>query len=183
MEFSEDAAAGHGTHTAGSAAGSTITNPATTEDCEAGRELSCVGGCIDPDDDDGDDLVPEDTFYWYYSGAADEDLDRLCPRYDCDGFEDDSVYCLDDDEAKTLADHGGVARGAKLAIFDVLDDYTGIGVVMAGRGVWDPSIEAGAKIHSNSWGSSSFCVYDFLDVIADDFMYVVSIDPTKANRS
>lgn len=136
-----------------------------------------MGGCIDPDDADGDDLVPGDSYYYWYYYPPDEDLDRLCPRYGCDGFGEDSVYCLDDDEASTLADHGGVARGAKLAIFDVLDDYTGVGVVMAGRGIWDPAIEAGAKIHSNSWGSSSFCEYDFFDVIADDFMYLVSVEP------
>lgn len=59
-----DYAGGHGTHTAGSAAGAVVSSPSYsqtgtfTEVCEEGRDLSCVGGCIDVDDVfEEDDLV------------------------------------------------------------------------------------------------------------------------------
>lgn len=172
-EFSDDAAGGHGTHTAGSAAGATASQPATTEVCEAGREVSCVGGCIDPDAAfDEDDLIP--SFASFYSDVPFPavDLDRLCPRYDCDG--QDEELCLDDDASVNLADHGGIARGAQLSIFDILDDYTGIGISMAGNGIWEPAMEAGSKLHSNSWGGSYYCEYMPSDVLYDGFAYDVS---------
>lgn len=66
-EFAEDDPGGHGTHTAGSAAGAVVSSPppvtgasnttAITEVCEEGRNSSCVGGCIDLLDPYGDDLV------------------------------------------------------------------------------------------------------------------------------
>ncbi|CBJ33955.1 conserved unknown protein [Ectocarpus siliculosus] len=60
---------------------------------------------------------------YFWAGYEAIDLDRLCPRLDCDDRPEE--YCLGDDEAETLQQHGGVARGAQLAIFDILDDYTG----------------------------------------------------------
>lgn len=171
-EFNEDAAGGHGTHTAGSAAGATISSPATTETCEDGRETSCVGGCIDTDDLDGqDDLISSWEYNYLFLPVSPVDLDRLCPRYECD--EQDEEYCLGDDAGVTLAQHGGMARGAKLAIFDVLDDYTGLGIYMAGNGMWEPAVEAGSKLHSNSWGSSASCLIQPQDVLYDDWMYKV----------
>lgn len=171
-DFGEDVPGGHGTHTAGSAAGMTMSSPATTEVCGKGREVSCVGGCIESNDADGeDDLLTswEDVYLFAPHDAV--DLDRLCPRYDCDGQAE--VYCLDDDEGSTLAAHGGIARGAKLAIFDILDEYYGIGVQMAGNGIWEPAMEAGSKLHSNSWGNSQYCEYLPSDVLYDNFMYTV----------
>ncbi|CAN0356769.1 unnamed protein product, partial [Hapterophycus canaliculatus] len=98
------------------------------------------------------------------------DLDRLCPRFYCDGLAEE--YCLSDDTTENLVDHGGLARGAKLSIFDVLDDYSGgLGIYMAGNGMWEPAMEAGSKLHSNSWGSYEYCDYDTLNVLYDDFMY------------
>lgn len=125
------------------------------------------------DGDSGDDLLPawEDVYWFARSDAA--DLDRLCPRYDCDGQSD--LFCLSNDESTTLTEHGGIARGAKLAIFDIVDAYTGIGTEMTGNGVWEPAMEAGSKLHSNSWGSSQFCEYLPSDVLYDSFMYDVSI--------
>ncbi|CAM9659673.1 unnamed protein product, partial [Hapterophycus canaliculatus] len=69
-DFAEDYPGGHGTHTAGSAAGAVVGSPppvanagngtVITEICEEGRNLSCVGGCIDILDPYGDDLVRAD---------------------------------------------------------------------------------------------------------------------------
>ena len=80
---------------------------------------------MDSKDADGeDDLIPEWEDVYLFAPHDAVDLDRLCPRYDCDGLGEE--YCLDDDEGSTLAAHGGIARGAKLAIFDILDEYYGI---------------------------------------------------------
>lgn len=104
-------------------------------------------------------------------------LDRLCPRYDCDGL--DEAFCLSDDEDVTLAEHGGVARGAKLAIFDLLDDYGGIGIELAGNGIWEPAMEAGSKLHSSSWGGLYECQYTPTDVVYDSFMYNVRAEASR----
>lgn len=34
-------------------------------------------------------------------------------------------------------------------------------------------MEAGSKLHSNSWGSFDYCDYSAEDVLFDDFMYRV----------
>lgn len=139
--------------------------------CESGRELSCVGGCINEiDGGEGDDLISSP--YYDYFGLAVADIDRMCPRYDCDNVNED--YCLSNDEGATLADHGGIARGAKLSIFDVLDNASGIGIDLAANGMWEPAMEAGSKLHSNSWGSMTHCDLTPLDILFDDFMYNVS---------
>lgn len=171
-QFSEDAAGGHGTHTAGSAAGATISFPVVTEDCTDGREVSCVGGCIDADAVfAGDDLLSSWESFYTNLPFAPVDLDRLCPRYDCDGV--DETFCLGNDAGVTLAEHGGIARGAKLAIFDVLDHFGAIGIELAGNGIWEPAMEAGSKLHSSSWGGLNECRYLPMDVLHDSFMYNV----------
>lgn len=159
--FGDDDKAGHGTHTAGTAAGATLNNPAETVECAAGQTLSCVGACIDAVGSD-DDLVA-------YSYQAD-DIDRQCPMFGCD---DETEPCLGDDVAATLSENGGMAQGAKLAIFDVassedfLSDF-------AGNNLWEPCLEAGCKIHSGSFGSDGTCELGSMDVVYDDFMYQVT---------
>ncbi|CAN0565817.1 unnamed protein product, partial [Ectocarpus sp. 12 AP-2014] len=115
-EFEYDYKAGHGTHTAGSAAGATLNNPAELVTCPPGKVVSCVGGCID-ETGQNDDLVEP------YRELV--DLDRLCPAFGCDDMENPA--CLSDDVSETLTNNGGVAQGAKLAIFDVF--YGNYGLV------------------------------------------------------
>lgn len=174
-DYGEDSAAGHGTHTAGSAAGATISNPAELANCTSDRVLSCVGGCIDETSFFGDDLISS-----YYQQNELADLDRLCPAYDCDGLSDD--VCLSDDAATTLTEHGGVARGAKVSIFDVITDSSGLGIYLAGNGLWKPTLEIGGRLHSNSWGSDSLCMVDSLDGLYDEFMWEVRDDLTAVGR-
>eukprot|EP00904_Undaria_pinnatifida_P011000 jgi/Undpi1/702/HiC_scaffold_10.g04166.m1 len=150
--FEEDDVEGHGTHVAGSAAGAMLTTPAETSTTCSGTEVpGCVGGCVDPDD------AP--------FGA---DLDSLCPMLGCDDTTDER--CLSDEVSQTLADHGGMARGAKLAIFDV-----GVGgklfFSLVGSDLWQPCLEAGCMIHSLSGGSDDLCEVDALDIEFDTFMH------------
>lgn len=158
--FGDDDKAGHGTHTAGTAAGSTLNSPAETTDCETGKTLSCAGACIDTTGGSDDDLVS-----YYYQV---DDIDRICPFFGCD----DSEVCLGDDVGVTLAENGGMAQGAKLAVFDIFAGETSLGTY-AGNGLWEPCLEAGCKIHSNSWGFDGVCLLSALDILYDDFMYQV----------
>lgn len=159
--FGDDEKAGHGTHTAGTAAGATLNNPAETTECDTGKTLSCAGACIDATGSD-DDLVSS-----YYQA---DDIDRQCPFFGCD---DDSDLCLGDDVGVTLAENGGMAQGAKLAIFDVFAGETSL-AYYAGNGLWEPCLEAGCKIHSNSWGGDGVCTLSALDILYDEFMYKVN---------
>ncbi|CAM9855742.1 unnamed protein product [Laminaria digitata] len=157
---------GHGTHTAGSALGSTRNTPADTPTTCSGTEVpGCVGGCVDVDSTSwGDDLL---TLLPYHLGY-DADIDRLCPMVDCD--EETDERCLSDDVGQTLADHGGMAQGAKLAFFDVFAGNVSL-TSFVGNGLWEPCLEAGCKIHSVSIGADTECAVAARDVVFDDFMY------------
>lgn len=165
-DFEQDEGAGHGTHTAGSAAGATINTPANTANCIDPDVLSCVGGCISTSTS-FDDLVS--TYSQYFT----LDLDRLCPMFDCVSNYPEEM-CLSDDVAETLTEHGGMARGAKLAIFDVFHEEIGGLGSFAGNGVWEACKEAGCKLHSNSYGADLYCGMSEVDVDYDNFMYDVS---------
>ena len=165
-DFEEDEAAGHGTHTAGSAAGATINTPADTVTCIDPDVLSCVGGCISASAS-YDDLVS--TYIQYFT----LDLDRLCPSFIYCASLINEELCLDDDVAETLTEHGGMARGAKLAIFDIFHEDIG-GLDVAGNGMWEACTDAGCKLHSNSWGADVYCDMREWDLLYDDFMYNVS---------
>lgn len=154
--------AGHGTHTAGSAAGATLSVPAETITCSGDETLSCVGACID-ESESTDDLVS------YYLQLALPDLDRLCPMYGCDILTDP---CLSDEVDETLSNNGGMAQGAKLSIFDVFFEVFGL-IDSLGNGVWDPCQEAGCKIHSLSLGGDTLCTTGESEILYDEFMYEV----------
>lgn len=156
--FGLDMEAGHGTHTAGSAAGSTLATPAETVTCEAGSEVSCVGKCL---------TTAEAT-----AAAADNLLtwDTLCPQFDCDGA---GGACLSDDVSETLTDNGGIARGAKIAVFDVSIDGTAVWASLAGNGLWNATEGTGCMLHSNSWGGDLNCNIDSETASFDQFMYEV----------
>lgn len=126
-----------------------------------------MGACIEdnPSATD-DDLV---SSYMQYA-----DIDRLCPLFSelgCDDMEEDE--CLSDDVSENLTQNGGMAQGAKLAIFDAF--YGDIGLPgFVGNGLWEPCREADCKIHSNSWGGDYECQLGPEDVLYDTFMYQVS---------
>lgn len=163
-DFGEDDVIGHGTHTAGSVAGAALGTPSEAESCSGSDVLGCVGGCISTAASDDDLLSSEEQ-------ALFVDLDRLCPSFDCGGYPEE--ICLGDDVDETIIEHGGMAQGAKLAIFDIFYDDFGLGS-LAGNGVWEACLEAGCKIHSNSYGGDNLCEMSETDVYYDDFMYNVS---------
>ena len=160
LRFGDDDPAGHGTHTASTAAGSTLNSPAETTACDAGEDLSCAGACIDAT------LSTDDLVSFSFQQNATIDIDRQCPLFGCD---EESGLCLDDDVGVTLAANGGIAQGAKLAIFDVSADES-ILASNPGNGLWEPCLEAGCKIHSNSWGGL-VCMTTAMDILYDEFMY------------
>lgn len=175
VDFNQDDALGHGSHTAGTVAGSTIHDPATTMSCTGTEMLGCGGGCFSDelegssyslsnfDDADDDDYTVNDT------PAA--SINKLCPMLGCEGGNDDQ--CLSDDVGETLAEHGGMAQGAKLAVFDMFFGDYSYGD-LAGNGLWEACMDAGCKLHSNSYGVDSRCELSALDLMYDDFMHKVS---------
>lgn len=168
-QFEFDDPAGHGTHTAGSVAGATLNNPAVPITCDDTETLSCVGACIDDNP-----TVADDDLVSYFMQYA--DIDRLCPLFSdfgCDGTE--SQACLSDDVSENLTNNGGMAQGAKLAIFDAF--YGALGLAdFVGNGLWEPCREADCKLHSNSWGGDYQCQLGPQDVLYDTYMYQVSPD-------
>lgn len=163
--FEQDQAAGHGTHTAGSAAGATLTRPADPVTCSGTDRLSCVGGCID---DDTSYSIDDLASLFIQLGTV--DIDRICPMFGCDDSTND--VCLGDDVSETLTNHGGMAQGAKLAIFDVFLEDHGLSDT-AGNGLWEACLDAGCKLHSNSYGSDDLCTLSPVELEHDDFMYKV----------
>eukprot|EP00903_Cladosiphon_okamuranus_P018381 g16907.t1 len=154
--FGFDMEAGHGTHTAGTAAGSTLGKPAETVTCEAGSEVGCIGKCV--------------TTWGAAEAAADSLLtwDTLCPQFNCDGL---TGACLSEDVSETLTDNGGIARGAKLAVFDVSIDGNAVWASLAENGLWDATKDTGCMLHSNSWGGDYDCNMDAETATFDQYMY------------
>lgn len=159
--------AGHGTHTAATAAGSTLTTPAETVTCDPSRSqvLGCGGGCITPTGSSSNS-----------SDASDNDSDevsinRLCPMFGCEGAATEE-QCLGDDVSETLSDHGGMAQGAKIAVMDIFFKDYSYGD-LAGNGLWEACLSAGCRIHSNSYGVDKRCELSSMDLAYDDFMYNV----------
>lgn len=164
-EFQGDHVDGHGTHTAGSAAGATLNTPAETATCsETTKVPGCVGSCIDVASTSwGDDVL--------YPLPDEKNIDVLCPMLGCDDETDQR--CLSDDVGQTLAENGGMAQGAKIAFFDIFSAGDGYGSY-PGNGLWESCLEAGCKVHSNSWGEEDPpCLVRAMDLEYDDFMYKV----------
>lgn len=158
--FATEFEGGHGSHTAGTAAGVMLDSPDELE-CGDGEELGCLGGCFDSD---VLDAMVEDT--------TEVDIEVFCPAHDCDGFESD--FCLDDGP-EMLAANGGVAPGAKISVFDVIsDDSLTVWAFLAENGLWEAAEETGCKVHSNSWGTTELnCEVDAFSVAFDTYMYEV----------
>lgn len=159
--FGEDFAGGHGTHTAGSAAGVTLNNPAEAGTCSTG-ELGCLGGCFDSTDLDG--AVTNGVLDWA----------TLCPQHDCDGL---TGACLSEDVSETLTENGGAAQGAKLSILDASLDGVTMWSSLALNELWVATEGTGCFLHSNSLGADVLCVMDSASVTYDLYMYEVSFIP------
>lgn len=160
--FGEDTVNGHGTHTAGSAAGSLVEEPAEVMECDPSSEqLSCIGRCLDSSN------ITE------LSDNFQPDLDLFCDAYDCDGGLWGSS-CLDEDIPTLLAESAGMARGAKVTVFDTSFDGKSIWASEARNGIWESTDGTGTMIHSNSWGGDSSCYVTDECLDYDLYMYEVS---------
>ena len=125
-----------------------------------------MGGCID----DNNFVTEDDLVSFYYQYA---DIDRLCPlssEFGCDDVQSD--LCLGEDVSETLSKNGGMAQGAKLAVFDAFYGDFGL-MTLVGNDLWEPCAEADCKLHSNSWGGDYECQLGSNDLLYDEFMYKV----------
>lgn len=157
--FGEDLEDGHGTHTAGSAAGATLVTPAATVTCDDGDFLGCIGTCLTTTEIGV--LLADNALSW----------DTLCPAYSCDDL---GMSCLEDDVSATLTENGGVAQGAKISVFDASLDGNAVWASWALNGLWDSAIGTESYLHSNSWGGDEFCTVNSESVTYDGYMYEVS---------
>lgn len=162
--FGMDMEAGHGTHTAGSAAGATLNDPAETVICSGTDELGCIGGCLNTS---YVETLLSSTFHL-------ADFPTWCPQFDCDGYGEDYEFCLSEDISTTLTENGGMAQGAKLSIFDTSLDGSAIWGSLAGKGMWTSTEGTGCLLHSNSWGADQYCTVDQEAILNDEYMYDVS---------
>jgi len=159
--FATEFEGGHGSHTAGTAAGAILDSPPEL-DCGEGEELSCFGGCFES-------AVLNDA-----ATNAEFNIKTFCPAFDCDGLGDGHPLCFDD-AVETLTTNGGVAQGAKISVFDVIsDDSLLVYAFVAENGLWDAVEKTGCKVHSNSWGTTgATCATDVFTVAYDGYMYEV----------
>ncbi|CAB1102948.1 unnamed protein product [Ectocarpus sp. CCAP 1310/34] len=159
--FHQDTIGGHGTGTSGSAAGAISSQSSLKEEACYGDELpGCAGGCISASDVDA--MLDDSTFH----------LVVFCPMYTCDGNIDiPSSECLSDDPVEDLHQHGGVAPGAQISVFDFSYVGTEVYASWAGNDLWYSAMETGAKIHTNSWGGATLCQLTEKEYMYDTFMY------------
>lgn len=170
--FDKDTVNGHGTWTAGIATGAISPgSPYLTQDCTEDQLPACAGECVLSSD--VDELQANDYF----------DLDTYCPVYDCDGNGAASSNCLGDDPLETLVQHGGVAPGAQLSMFDVSYGPTSFYVMLAGNFVWNATDGTGSKIHSNSWGIFTKCTSTEFEFLYETFMFEVCAACCRVNDS
>lgn len=104
------------------------------------------------------------------------DTDTFCAAYECDGGGLGYPYgdCPSDDAIETLTQHGGVAPGAKIAVFDWSYHANDFFVPeVTGNFLWNATHGTGARIHSNSWGFATMCQLTELEYLYDTYMYEV----------
>lgn len=172
--FQTETEGGHGSHTAGTAAGSTINTPAQPNACLDDELLSCFGECLNASD------VNEKL-----DDTTTVDLNLFCEEYNCDGWGDQYTSCIAEDTETLLTANGGVAQGAKLAIFDVSADGESIWAPLARNELWEAAEDTGCMVHSNSWGGDTDCAVDSTAETFDQYMYEVRKERTmpKSLRS
>lgn len=161
--FTTEVPGGHGSHTAGTAAGAVVNAQAKTTTCDkdAGEKVGCVGGCLTSAEVDE------------FTSNIVVDVDTMCSAFECDGEGKNFESCLDNDTPEILAMYGGVAQGAKLALFDASGDGVTVWATLAGNGLWIAAEGTGAMVHTNSWGGDTFCNVDVTSVVFDLYMYEV----------
>lgn len=141
-----------------------LDSPAELTGCSANEELGCVGGCFESKELDK------------LAADGEVNLSTLCPAHDCDGWAGYGIPCLANDAVKTLTTHGGVAPGAKIAVFDVsAEDGLLVWAGLALNGLWDAVEDTGCKVHSSSWAGEATCQVDYMSVEFDGYMYEVGL--------
>ena len=174
-DFYQDYEAGHGTHVAGIVVGE-IYN--TSEPIVFGDEL---GTFLCQYYTNASNWVWDDDYTYNASNytASTWDDDFYGPNYYCE-----NVFCetcvdayLCDQTCGRIASnktnaYTGMAPKAQVNAFDVGDAYGNLHIPDDYYGMFLDGLMAGAKFHSNSWGSSPpYNWYDYGTMTLDTFMY------------
>ena len=158
---------GHGTHVSGSLAG-VLEKDWSLHTCPTGQTLACTGACLAPSDCQLAEYDYQSCVDWQRDGHCDAWF--ACPMYGCDGGDCLLAACNEDPE-EALRLNQGIARDAKIAFFDVADAHGNLSTPSDfHRMLFPPAYDAGARIHSNSWGIN-VGGYLFDDMKIDQFAY------------
>ena len=183
----DEEANGHGTHCAGTIAGSIARdNDYNSSICELHNEVSSVeycsvttctadtdGGATDPYGDDCDDYAT------YTSWCGNYDDDDFTSSEMCCACGGGSRVCTEPSTERCplgegVAEEKGMAPEAKLMVFDFLGSADpscdGSQPNEYSTETWKPAYDAGARISSNSWGST-LGDYGSGENDVDDFIY------------
>lgn len=126
---------GHGSHVCGSVLGNVIDTSFTG--CASNQILNCEGICS-----------PHSS--WYGDGICNPEFN--CEALQCD--KGDCTYgCAAGGSTAELTSNNGMAYNAKLAFFDIGNGGEYLDVPPDLSTVFTPAYSAGARIHSNSWGT------------------------------
>ncbi|TFJ84083.1 hypothetical protein NSK_004556 [Nannochloropsis salina CCMP1776] len=147
-----DLVEGHGTHVSGSLAG--VVEPRNEgrrgHVCAEGETLACTGMCLSAPTCQLKEYGYVSCQDWLQDGHCDAWF--ACPLYGCDGGDCVGLACNPNPEEALMANQG-MAREAKIAFFDIADEHGNLSTPSDfHRMLFPPAYEAGARIHSNSWG-------------------------------
>ncbi|CAM9580899.1 unnamed protein product [Chrysoparadoxa australica] len=169
---------GHGTHVAGSVAGS-IYDAHISPACDVGETLTCWGACMTDDMCSANQYTSGTTADTCAEAIGDAEFTWAfyCPAYNCDIKGNAAADPCGTDVAETRAQGTGSAPDAQIAFFDA-NDPTIPDLPEGSEGAlalpedlnlaFNPAYDAGARIHSNSWGQIE-CFYDGFSLQVDAY--------------
>jgi len=136
--------------------------------CKEEEVLACTGACLARTDCQLSEYNYVECEDWKGDGNCDAWF--ACPLHGCDEGDCVSEACYGNPEI-TLRQNRGMARDAKIAFFDIADAHGNLSTPSDfHRMLFPPAYEAGARIHSNSWGIN-VGGYLFDDMKIDQFAY------------
>jgi subtilisin family serine protease len=171
---SGDYESGHGTHVAGSVAGSVYSSwGGLTDSCTSASDVDGVDGCEAPElYSDCSNYVSSCTTLWA-PGSGYPEYENACPQT-CYCTESGYPQLRGDDTSceNLIRDNDGAAPDAKIAVYDVGDADGALDIPSDMESyIFKPAYEIGARISSNSWGVGCVSSYGSRDLQVDSYTW------------